>query len=103
MTSVVRSAVLPVMKTHMSRPPQFRSVPVQIPKEEFKVAAEHLRVFLRKVAVAPVRFHMAGAEHPHKPLELDAVKREIESDHQQQSRFPQNELGHKNWHGRKAE
>ena len=71
----------------MSRPTQFRSVPVEISQEEFEVAAEDF-VILRKESVAPVRFQVAGAEHPHKPLELETLKKKIESDHEQQSRFP---------------
>jgi hypothetical protein len=69
-----------MVKTHMSRPTQFRTIPIQIPQEEFEVAAEDLIVFIRKVAVAPVRLQMAGAEHPDKPLELETVERKIESD-----------------------
>lgn len=68
--SVVGSAVLSVVQAHMSRPTQFRSVAIQIPEEELKVAAEDLIVFVRKVAVAPVRLQVAGAEHPDKTLEL---------------------------------
>jgi hypothetical protein len=77
-----------MVETHMSRPTQFRNVPIQVPQEEFQVAAEDFIVFLRKVALAPVCLHVAGAEHPHKPLELETVKRKIESDRQQQSRLP---------------
>ena len=72
----------------MSRPAQFRNVPIEIPQEEFEVAAEDFVVFLRKVALAPVCLQVAGAEHPHKPLELETVKRKIERDRQQQPRFP---------------
>jgi hypothetical protein len=64
----------------MSGAAQFRSVPIKISQEEFEVAAEDLIVFIRKVAVAPVRLQMAGAEHPDKPLELETVERKIESD-----------------------
>src|SRR6266566_800973 len=86
--SVVGSAVLSMVETHMSGPAQFRNVPIKVPQEEFEVAAEDFMVFLRKVALAPVCLHVAGAEHPHKPLELETVKRKIESDRQQQPGFP---------------
>src|SRR5256886_9288862 len=86
--SVLGPAVLAMVETHMSRPAQFRNVPIEIPEEEFEVAAEDFVVFLRKVALAPVCLQVAGAEHSHKPLELETVKRKIESDRQQQPRFP---------------
>ena len=72
----------------MSRATQFRNVPIQVPQEEFEVAAKDFIIFLRKVALGPVCFQVAGAEHPHKPLELETVKRKVESDRQQQPRFP---------------
>src|SRR5882724_7449785 len=86
--SVIGSAVLPMVETHMSGPAQFRNVPIEISQEEFEVAAEDFIVFLREVALAPVCLQVAGAEHPNKPLELETVKRKIESDRQQQPRFP---------------
>ena len=76
------------LEAHMSRPTQLRNVPIEIPQEEFEVAAEDFVVFPRKVALGPVRLQMAGAEHSHKPLELETVKRKVESDRQQQPRFP---------------
>jgi hypothetical protein len=77
-----------MVKTDMGGAAQFRSVAIQIPQEEFEIAAKDPIVFLRKKAVAPVRLEVAGAEHPHKPLKLETVKRKIESDHEQQARFP---------------
>src|SRR5271165_3569893 len=44
--SVVGSAVLSMVKTHVGGPAQFRSVPVQIPQEKFEVAAQYLIVLL---------------------------------------------------------
>src|SRR5216684_1715947 len=87
-TSVVGSAVLSMVETHMSRPTQFRNVPIEVSQEEFEVAAEDFIAFLRKVALAPVCLKVAGAEHPHKPLELETVKRKVESDRHEQPRFP---------------
>src|SRR5258708_9503847 len=100
---VVASAVLPMVETYVRRPAQFRNVPIQVPQEEFQVAAEDFIPLAGKVALAPVCLDVAGAEHPHKPLELETVKRKIESDRQQQPQFPQNELRQEYWHGRKAE
>src|SRR5262249_44731264 len=70
---VVESSVLFVVQTHVSGPAQFRKILVEISQEEFKVAAKNPIVFLRKVAVGPVRFHVTRAEHPDKPMELEAV------------------------------
>src|SRR5258708_11449774 len=88
--SVVRSAVLSMVKTHVSRPAQFRTVPIQIPQEEFEVAAEDLIVFLRKEAVPPVRLQVACPQHPHKPPELETLKTNIPSACSHHSRLPYN-------------
>jgi hypothetical protein len=71
-----------MMETHMRRPAQFRNVSIQVPQKEFEVAAEDFIVLFRKKALTPVGLQVAGAEHPHKPLELETVKRKIESDRQ---------------------
>src|SRR4029077_20402794 len=85
---VVGSAVLFMVEADMNRPIQFGNVAIQISEEEFDVAAEDLVVFLREVALAPVRLQMFGAEHPHKPLKLETVQGKVESDREQESRFP---------------
>jgi hypothetical protein len=69
-----------MVETHVSRATQFRNVPIQIPQEEFEIAAEDFSAFLRKEALRPVCLQVAGTEHPHKPLELEAVKRKVEND-----------------------
>ena len=71
----------------MNRPIQFRNVSIQISEKEFGVAAEDPVVLLREEALAPVRFQVFDAEHPHKPLEVETIKGKIESDREQQPRF----------------
>jgi hypothetical protein len=74
----------------------FGNVAVEEPKEEFEVATEELVVCAGKVAVAAVRLQMAGAEHADKALELETVKRKIESNDEKRARFAENELDREN-------
>ena len=85
---VVGAAVFAMVQADVNGAIQFRNVAVQISQEEFDVAAENSIVFLGEVALAAVGFQVFGAEHPHEALELEAVERKIESDGEQEPRFP---------------
>src|SRR5580704_10453397 len=84
---IVGPAVLLVVETNMNRAIEFRYVAIQISEEELDVAAEDLIAFLREVTLGPVRLQVLGAEHPHKPFKLEAVKGKIESNREQEPGF----------------
>src|SRR3974377_1664862 len=85
---VVESGVLSMVKTYMRGPAELRNVPVKKAQEEFEVPAKDLIVFIGKEALAPMGFQVAVAEHPPKPLKLEPVKCQIESNDQQKCRLP---------------